>query len=1521
MKRNKTEPAKIEFDTPNTDAKNKKQKKKGCGCGCGGCLITLAVVCVLFVGAATGGAFWAWGKFVQPSTGVTLVQALQLVGGLYGGKEDEIVTNPYDPEQDLQAFYTNFKSKTYIDASVELSLGELMSGAILPAQSDPDAQIAPTVSGQNAVVRATRDGYVALSELPEQDSEQSQTEQSAAMREFLLALKFDFSALKSYQGGSNILEISDKQFAAVLNEAFRILGEHADQIVADPQTAGLASAAFANLQIKQVIVSCPDPTAPEQTELKLTIACHVRELVKSAIRQLAADVPQLENGFVQGLIGAATLLLPKTLYVSAAAYPLDANAQARVEINAMDAEKMDHAFRLIDGLANRQTGDMMRTVNAQINGVIDKIAAFLPIAFVDSGMDTKPVEAMIGMMGLKGTVSESEFLYMIRDVNVRANDPETAAALQLDKYTAAARDEAVGQLIGALGDKYGIDNSDGALTPDNLYVKLSTMTQDQAMLDRMDLRRLNYTDPQYDASAHELATEYLALAGLVNSYYVDHAQTAGNLRALAYNVSYDPAQEKLSLLLGAELASLVPTDNEIARHLAAQILPAQLYIEIDIYLADPNRQATLHMNGMSVEESADTLATIAKTMRAFGFGGDMSYEGLIVRLDENIRGALERLEAQVGKIRFTQEKCYLPSVFEIVSNLPQMNPQGEDKMPAERIYPVFRQAYAYQPDASDLNMSEQTNAARFVADLQSDYYIAQGTLDPDDGKALVGQIKGLKDTFADHLDKDAMVRDTRAIDELKPVLPEDEMGYLVQENAELGDAVGFLREMRVIGSYIRESANDTTIDLYLSGDIALGQSSDTGVSYDGLMPRNVYVHVRIDVRAMQQKIRDRAAGVEPNAQPCVAYVVDGMNEAQTDDFLILVRRLSQKQIDRDQIATRLDEKIVDTMGSLNGGSNEIEITYRAGGMVLETTLFGLAVDQLYKDAPQDVQAPSAQRLRELLVLLNSYSDGLDASNISDLQGVADEINGKYALTQAYRLTAGAQDLPLDEQIARIARNYDQAIDGALLASGDATADEQTLKPRIDQGELAALLQDKVRVQTSGLRDVTLIAAYLNASDPIGLVDRLELRFTASVDTAGANGASDARYGALMPQKVVLRATVDLDRMSDASQSVCTAISINEMRGDGSGDQQSDDMTLFVNVFSRVSSNRPDLQQLNADASGKVRDNMKAVSNGTHIEYEPQTVVLDSVYGIALQEIYGDVQTDRPSAAEFRSMTRALWNADVVQSESQPYRQEEKISAERHYKVESMTLYGEVTDRSIAGTILAGENAEGAQQNMSDKFGVGKDDLDYDRVMLATRDDLIAQACFAGIRDLLVDYTARNATGAAKDDYLILTTRVIMQKPQGQSGLLRPNTMLPMQMQATIAMNLTKLRAGYAPDADGKQAQATFVLYNAMEDADVRTMQNVIRAIRAKDAGGATGEAQDLFGTGLAYELESHLLKMAVFPGMTVGGQQIAGATLGAMLQYAIADPDGGIVCTGVGEMSGLDQPYYGYLRFRMGVTP
>ena len=58
------------------------------------------------------------------------------------------------------------------------------------------------------------------------------------------------------------------------------------------------------------------------------------------------------------------------------------------------------------------------------------------------------------------------------------------------------------------------------------------------------------------------------------------------------------------------------------------------------------------------------------------------------------------------------------------------------------------------------------------------------------------------------------------------------------------DQKGFLREMRVIGSYIRESANDTTIDLYLSGDIALGQSSDTGVSYDGLMPRNVYVHVR-----------------------------------------------------------------------------------------------------------------------------------------------------------------------------------------------------------------------------------------------------------------------------------------------------------------------------------------------------------------------------------------------------------------------------------------------------------------------------------------------------------------------------------------------------------------------------------------------------------------------------------------------------------------------------------------------------
>ena len=109
--------------------------------------------------------------------------------------------------------------------------------------------------------------------------------------------------------------------------------------------------------------------------------------------------------------------------------------------------------------------------------------------------------------------------------------------------------------------------------------------------------------------------------GLVNSYYVDHAQTAGNLRALAYN-------------------------------------------EIDVDF-------------------------------------DIKLRG------QNLRRQMPR------DLRFTQEKCYLPSVFEIVSNLPQMNPQGEDKMPAERIYP------ARYPISSSGNTGLSSSIARVSRTIAS----------------------------------------------------------------------------------------------------------------------------------------------------------------------------------------------------------------------------------------------------------------------------------------------------------------------------------------------------------------------------------------------------------------------------------------------------------------------------------------------------------------------------------------------------------------------------------------------------------------------------------------------------------------------------------------------------------------------------------------------------------------------------------------------------------------------------------
>ena len=128
------------------------------------------------------------------------------------------------------------------------------------------------------------------------------------MDKLLQELKFDFSYLEQYNGEKNILEISDKQLGAVVNDAFSALSESFDQLKELENKIGKALDEV--LAVKQIVIS-GNELDNSQTKLKLTLEVKVKDLVSNILKQ--NGIPSIVN-----------LILPDKLNASATVYPYDA---------------------------------------------------------------------------------------------------------------------------------------------------------------------------------------------------------------------------------------------------------------------------------------------------------------------------------------------------------------------------------------------------------------------------------------------------------------------------------------------------------------------------------------------------------------------------------------------------------------------------------------------------------------------------------------------------------------------------------------------------------------------------------------------------------------------------------------------------------------------------------------------------------------------------------------------------------------------------------------------------------------------------------------------------------------------------------------------------------------------------------------------------------------------------------------------------------------------------------------------
>ena len=1329
----------------NRQSKAKKAPKAKKSHGCLSCIITLVVIFVVLVAGIAGGGVWAWGKYVEPQVGLSISEAFQFLTSLYKADEKQIVTNPYT-SSDLDSFYSEFKAKTYMSADSDITIIDILDSATSAKSSES----------------SSTETAMALAEAPTGTG-------NAALDDLLNKIEFDFSSLATYSGEENILEVTDKQFAAVIDS---VLQYYVTQSASSEDSALGAISQYApylkHVKVSQVVIDSVAGARIEDVILSLTIKIDIASLAPQLLE--GTPVP----AFVAGL-------LPKKVFITMDVKPNAENGQASIGINQIDRDLMSK----IEGILNKFAGGetpIMQTINDAVKSVVEKLNTVIPLTFVDSGCDMKPVEGLMNVLGVE--LGEAQFLCLIRDFKL-----PTASDVGLDSFTDELRTQNLATFIDEFTTKYGFDNSGNDITTDNVFTSITGLMQDDAMLEKLNLATLQYDTSGYNAAGHKVGISYLALAGLLNSQLATGSEEASAFPITVLNMAYDQTNEMLEVYIAVDVMQAVVGNAEegsLIAVFAPQILPEQIFIKARLSLTDdPSKPTEICVNMCDVEQTTELLNNLNTLCGSLGINvSGLNLTELTSKLEKSVRDNLTNINTKLGTdIEFISTQCILPSIFETVSGLEMLKDEGGVAIVDDReLHDMLRATYTFE--SATANASD--SATGFVSELENKYYLTTGLLDANDGSALLNSVTTIKDNFESSIDVDKMARDKSAIDTLKPILTQEELGFLIQSSGKLDNIVSVLTGITVVSTDITA----THLNMQISGKISL---TGENAKYAVLLPDKVYVNVYVDTVALKNKI----AGADVT---CTSFDIDGMTVDEMNDFFELATKLGGSEVTATKVGKALENNIFGFMSDIEAGGT-IEIVFQVGAMKLNTTVFDIAIDQIYSGSDPSL-VPTKVGLRSVLQKINVIPDELAQNNIaSDMSRLASDVSDKYYLNTPIDDTAD-----VSSQIATISRDYSTLISGQAMADDTrVVTDGVMLKPQASGGELGKLLSGDVTVSAEGMKDVTMISLTVTSTTTLRIV------FTASVESQSTD-----KYANLLPSSVAIVVEVDTAKVSGSE--VCTDFTINDMTGE--------DLDVFCNLFKVVvlKDKSIDPDTINADASGKVKAKMGDMTGGATMTYDTAdinadckggTVTFPSIYGVAINNIYSD--GTKPTEEQFQNMMKSLFTLTPTVGQTGINATTDKMTSgqiDASY-VLTPTPHGEVVmeinDRNIAATLLAKEDS--AEGGVSTALGLTKESVTYKQVLMFNPNYANATTVKDGLSGM--NFTAT-------DSYMLMTLNI------NTSALMtKTTTLLPTSIDATVFI-----------DVDATD-YATTLMFNNMTEGEQKILKDIVNSNRTASEGDTT----------------------------------------------------------------------------------
>lgn len=799
-----------------------------------GLLVCVMLLLVVIACVGCGSALWAWDRYAYPYVNLSLPEAFSLASEMYEVDPDKVVTNPYDPEADLDSFYASFKEGMYLSADCDITIADIVN-AVMPSEGEgEESRVGDDVNAEN----------------PDTGSD--------PLNALLERLEFDFDRLDKQTNEDlekEVLEIGDKELAAVLNEAMQTAFE-IDQLVEISEQYAID---FPNLiKVEQVVIDGVESVArQDDTRVLATVSVNIGDNIEGIARnaydnilrpQIAESKPDLAgtlDGMSGTIISVLKKILPKMLYLTVAVYPNDTDRAAYVTYNNVEDEGKQE---LIDKLFQGQYLQMT-DVDVNLNGVLDPeengVSMSIPqiaggivantIASLNETImlnftntedsngvfQTKPIEFMLSILGADN-ISQGQFLAIMRDVQVPYDrmaeeyPDATAGDAYSDVTLAANLDKFIdGEGVnGTLTSQYYFDNTDEngkrVLTAETLFDNIQDLMSEDMIKQIKIANKENWNkgdDYVYDADEFKPVADYNALPGLINGYL--GTQTEGGIAGMPAKVlkaaylDNGTTKGAITLTIKADLLALVEEslggeeegESDPMANLVTQLLPKAIYLNVN-YALDGTSDVTITINDVDEEygdgQSAEDFETIFNLLALFGVNLEMETESGVIVIDnydeicemvgDTIASAFDELGVRLGgNLEFTKDNVLFPNIFQVISANEIFSYSYDPQLAEEMTKEEFEELYAID-DAElytilDAMYEYETtgsdlgeNIANVKSELDKKYYV---NLTSENAEGLFEEIEGLKT----HLGKLRVSSDG----------VQDGKTYMVQDTTPIGD--------------------------------------------------------------------------------------------------------------------------------------------------------------------------------------------------------------------------------------------------------------------------------------------------------------------------------------------------------------------------------------------------------------------------------------------------------------------------------------------------------------------------------------------------------------------------------------------------------------------------------------------------------------------------------------------------------------------------------------------------------------